>query len=69
MYDEKAKARMLKYKREKREEIRLNVPKGTIAKYKAFAETRGMSMTALMTMLMEREMEEAGFEYVEQTAE
>lgn len=57
MYDAKAKASMMKYKKEKREEVRLNVPKGTLAKYKAFAERQGMSMTAFITSLMEREME------------
>lgn len=61
MYDAKAKASMMKYKKEKREEVRLNVPKGTLAKYKAYAASKGMSMTALMTQLMEREMENDGF--------
>ena len=63
MYNEKTKASMMRYKKEKREEVRLNVPKGTLAKYKAFAETQGMSMTAYITALMEREMAAAGFEW------
>lgn len=61
MYDEKAKASMMRYKKEKRDEVRLNVPKGTLAKYKAFAERQGMSMTAYIVQLMEREMAESGF--------
>lgn len=56
MYDAKAKASMMKYKKEKREEVRLNVPKGTLAKYKAFAEKQGMSMTAFITALVEAEI-------------
>ncbi len=45
----------------KYEQVRLTVKKGTLAMYKAFAETQGMSMTAYITMLMDREMREAGF--------
>ena len=56
MYDAKAKASMMKYKKEKREEVRLNVPKGTLPKYKAFAEKKGMSMTAFITALVESEI-------------
>ena len=36
--------------------MRLDVPKGTLAKYKAFAERKGMSMTAFVTSLVEAEM-------------
>lgn len=55
------KASIAKYKKEKREQVRLDVPKGTLAKYKAFAERQGMSMTAYIVQLMEREMAESGF--------
>ena len=56
MYDEKAKIRNDRYKKAKREKVQLDVPKGTLAKYKAFAERKGMSMTAFITSLMEEEM-------------
>lgn len=59
--NESMKASIRKYQREKREQVRLDVAKGTLAKYKAYAASKGMSMTALMTQLMEREMENDGF--------
>ena len=54
--NDSTKASIRKYQREKREQVRLDVPKGTLAKYKAFAERKGMSMTAFITSLMEEEM-------------
>lgn len=56
MYDEKAKARNIRSLQKNFEQVRLTVKKGTLAKYKAFAERQGMSMTAFITSLMEREM-------------
>lgn len=63
MTSENMKASIAKYKKAKREQVRLDVAKGTLDKYKAFAKTQGMSMTALITSIMEREMREAGFVY------
>ena len=63
MYDEKTKARNIKSLQKNFEQVRLTVKRGTLAKYKAFAETQGMSMTAYITALMEREMAAAGFEW------
>lgn len=59
--NESTKASIRKYKKAKREQVRLDVPKGTLAKYKAFAERQGTSMTAYIVALMEREMTESGF--------
>lgn len=56
MYDEKTKIRNDRYKKAKREKVALDVPKGTLAKYKAFAEKQGMSMTAFITALVEAEI-------------
>lgn len=56
MYDEKAKARNIKSLQKNYEQIRLTVRKGTLAKYKAFAERNGMSMTAYITALVEAEI-------------
>lgn len=53
---ESTKASIARYKKEKREQVRLDVPKGTLAKYKAFAERNGMSMTAFITALVEAEI-------------
>ena len=56
MYDEKAKARNIKSLQKNFEQVRLTVKKGTLAKYKAFAEKQGMSMTAFITALVEAEI-------------
>ena len=56
MYDEKTKARNIKSLQKNFEQVRLTVKKGTLAKYKAFAERKGMSMTAFITSLVEEEM-------------
>ena len=56
MYDEKTKARNIRSLQKNYEQIRLTVRKGTLAKYKAFAEQRGMSMTAFITALVEAEI-------------
>jgi predicted DNA-binding protein len=49
-----------RYQKENREQVRLDVPKGTKEKYKAFAEKHGMSMTAFITELVEAEIEKDG---------
>ena len=54
--NESTKASIRKYQREKREQVRLDVAKGTLAKYKAFAEKQGVSMTAFITALVEAEI-------------
>lgn len=62
-YDEKAKDRIVRCLQKRYEQVRLTVPKGTIAKYKAFAATKGMSMTEMITRLVQEDMDERGFEY------
>jgi hypothetical protein len=54
--NESTKASIRKYQKEKREQVRLDVAKGTLAKYKAFAEKQGVSMTAFITALVEAEI-------------
>lgn len=56
MYDEKAKARNIRSLQKNFEQVRLTVKKGTLAKYKSFAEKKGMSMTAFITALVEAEI-------------
>jgi hypothetical protein len=56
MYDEKAKARNIRSLQKNFEQVRLTVKKGKLAKYKAFAEKQGMSMTAFITALVEAEI-------------
>lgn len=57
MYDEKAKNRIMKYQAKNREALNLNLPVGTKEKWKTYAEERGTSVTALITELIENEIE------------
>ena len=53
MYDEKAKARTIKYLKSKREKLNLNLPLGTKEIWRGIAAEHGMSVTALITKLIE----------------
>ena len=59
MYDEKAKDRTMRYIKEKREKIGLNLPIGSKERYKASAASRGMSLTALIVELLEAEIKKS----------
>ena len=56
MYDEKSKARTMKYMRDKRENLVINLPKGDKDRYKAYAASQGKSLTALIVELLTKEM-------------
>ena len=56
MYNDKAKARTMKYIKEKRDFIHLNIPKGSKDRYKAYAQKQGKSLTALIIELLEADM-------------
>ena len=58
MYNDKAKARTMKYMREKRENLNINLPLGDKNRYKAHAAARGKSLTALIVELLERDIED-----------
>lgn len=64
-YDEKAKERTMRCLKKNYEQLCLTLPKGTKARYKAYAATRGMSVTEMITRYMESEIERSGFEYKE----
>lgn len=55
-YNESRKNASIKYLKEKRDKLGLNLPKGKKEEYKAFAESKGMSLTELIVKLIEREM-------------
>lgn len=59
--DEKTKASMLKYRKNARGQIQIDVAKGVKAKVKAYAASKGMSMSALIMQLLESEMQFDGF--------
>ena len=50
MYDEKSKERTMRYMKEKRT---LNLPLGDKERYKAYAESKGKSLTSLIVELIE----------------
>ena len=58
VYDEKAKARIMKYMHIKRESLQLNLPLGTKDLWKDYAADMGMSVTQLITKLIETDMKE-----------
>lgn len=57
-YDEKAKERTARYRKEKRESFNLDMKKGKKEIYRTYAESHGKSLTALILELLEREMKE-----------
>ena len=56
-YNESRKNASIKYIKEKRDKLGLNLPKGKKDEYKAFAESKGMSLTELFIKLIEEEMQ------------
>ena len=55
-YNEKAKERTMRYMKEKREKLTLNLPMGDKERYKEHAEAKGKSLTALIVELIEEDM-------------
>ena len=56
-YDDKAKARTMRYIKEKRDNLNLNLPKGDKDRYKLHAIRRGYkSLTALIVDLLENDI-------------
>ena len=55
-YDEKAKARTMRYMKENRDKLTLNLPLGDKERYKAHAEKQGKSLTALIVDLIEADI-------------
>lgn len=55
-YDEKAKARTMRYMKENRDKLTLNLPLGDKERYKAHAERQGKSLTALIVDLIEADI-------------
>lgn len=55
-YNEKSKDRIVRYQKENREMLNLNLPKGKKAEYKEYAAQKGMSLTQLFVKLIEDDM-------------
>ena len=57
-YDEKAKERTMRYMKDKRDKLTLNLPAGDKERYKAHAEKRSKSLTSLIVDLLERDIQD-----------
>lgn len=55
-YNEKAKERTMRYMKDKRDKLTLNLPAGDKERYKAHAEKRNKSLTSLIVELLERDI-------------
>lgn len=56
-YDEKSKERTMRYIKEKRDNLNLNLPKGDKERYKLHAARRGYkSLTSLIVELLENDI-------------
>ena len=55
-YDEKAKERTMRYMKEKRDKLTLNLPLGDKERYKTHAESKGKSLTAVIVDLIETDI-------------
>lgn len=59
-YDEKAKVRTMRYMKEKRDKLTLNLPAGDKERYRTHAEkVRGKSLTGLIVDLVEEDIEKS----------
>lgn len=56
-YDEKAKDRTIKYLKEKRDKLTLNLPLGDKERYQNHAKQRGKSLTKLIVELLESDID------------
>lgn len=56
MYNESAKNATIKYLKESRDKLTLNLPKGKKDEYKNYAASKGMSLTELISNLIEADM-------------
>ena len=63
MYDEKSKERTMRYMKEKRDKLTLNLPLGDKERYKAYAESKGKSLTSLIVELIEDDISKDKPEY------
>lgn len=58
-YNEKSKARTMRYMKENRDKLTLNLPKGAKGKYREYAQSKGMSLTELIIQLLEEDMQKS----------
>lgn len=59
MYNENAKNRTMKYMKESRDKLTLNLPKGKKDEYKEYAQSKGLSLTELIMSLIDADMQKS----------
>ncbi len=59
MYDDKSKERTMKYMKENRDKLTLNLPRGDKERYREHARNRGKSLTGLIVDLIEKDIKES----------
>lgn len=59
MYNDSAKQATMKYMREKRDKLTLNLPLGDKERYRTHAQKRGKSLTGLIVDLLEQDIKNA----------
>lgn len=62
-YTDAQKRAAEKYKATRREQLNLDLPKGTKEKYKAYAKSQDKSLTTLIIDLIEKDMKENNFTF------
>ncbi len=58
-YDEKSKERTMRYMKDKRDKLTLNLPLGDKERYKEHASKRNKSLTSLIVDLLEKDIAES----------
>lgn len=61
MYNENAKNRTMKYMKESRDKLTLNLPKGKKDEYKKYAQSQSVSLTELIMHLIDADMQKNGW--------
>lgn len=69
MYDAKAKERTMKYMKEKRDKLTLNLPLGMKERFKMYAASKGQSLTELIVDLIEFDINRSGWNQPEEDTE
>lgn len=62
-YNESAKNRTMRYMKENRDKLTLNLPKGKKEEYKKYARYKDKSLTELIMNLIEADMQEKQDDY------
>ena len=63
MYNENSKNRTMRYMKESRDKLTLNLPKGQKDEYKEYAQFKEMSLTELIMHLIEDDMKKNQEDY------